>query len=52
MEKDTIITPMRPTPKEPPRNEHPLRTMSMGKAKKLIRKTSAEHAVLFRRLAK
>jgi len=26
--------------------------MSMAKAKKLIRKTSAEHAELFRRLAK
>jgi len=30
----------------------PVRTMSMEKARKLIRKTSAEHAELFRRLAK
>jgi hypothetical protein len=44
--KDTIITPT------PPREERPVRTMSMDKAKKLIRRTSAEHAALFRRLAK
>jgi len=29
-----------------------VRTMSLDKAKKLIRKTSAEHSELFRRLAK
>jgi hypothetical protein len=36
----------------PPRTESPVRTMPMENAKKLIRKTSAEHAGLFRRLAK
>ncbi len=51
MEKETINrTP--PLPKVPSRTETPVRTMSMEKAKKLIRKTSAEHAGLFRRLAK
>ncbi len=51
MEKHTIVTPT-PQPKAPPRAERPVRTMSMDKAKKLIRKTSTEHAELFRRLAK
>jgi len=51
MEKDTIVTPT-PQPKAQPRAERPVRTMSMDKAKKLIRKTSTEHAELFRRLAK
>jgi hypothetical protein len=46
MEKETIVT------RTPPRTESPLRTMSIEKARKLIRKTSAEHAGLFRRLAK
>jgi hypothetical protein len=51
MEKDTITrTP--PPPKESPRTELPVRTVSMDKAKRLIRKTSSEHAGLFRRLAK
>jgi hypothetical protein len=51
MEKETITTPT-PPPKAPARTVPPVRTMSMDKAKKLIRKTSAEHAGLFRRLAK
>jgi len=56
MEKDTIPrTP--PISKAPARtassqNVPPVSTMSMDKARKLIRKTSAEHAELFRRLAK
>jgi hypothetical protein len=51
MEKETIIARTRP-PKVSPRNEPAVRTMAMEKASKLIRKTSAEHAELFRRLAK
>ena len=51
MEKDTIIAPT-PPPKAPPRAERPVRTMSVDKAKKFIRETSAEHAELFPRLAK
>ncbi len=51
MEKETIIT-RTPPPKAPPRTETPVRTMPMEKAKKLIRKTAAEQAELFRRLAK
>jgi len=51
MEKETIIT--RRTPlKKAQRAEAPVRTMPMEKAKKLIRKTAAEQAELFRRLAK
>jgi hypothetical protein len=52
MEKNTIITRTPPLPKAPRRTEPPVRTMSMDKAKSLIRKTSSEHAGLFRRLAK
>jgi hypothetical protein len=52
MEKETTITPTPTLPKVPPRTEAPVRTMRMDKARKLIRKTSAEHAGLFRRLAK
>ena len=52
MEKEPIITRTPPLPKVLPRTEPPVRTMSMDKAKKLIRKTSAEHEGLFRRLAK
>jgi len=52
MEKDTIVARTPPPPKVSARTEPPVRTMSMGKAKKLIRKTSGEHAELFRRLAK
>jgi hypothetical protein len=49
----TPSPPRVPTRTEPPaRTEPPVTTMSMAKAKKLIRKTSAEHAELFRRLAK
>jgi hypothetical protein len=52
MEKETIITRTPPVPKASPRTKSPVRTMPMEKARKLIRKTSAEHAELFRRLAK
>ena len=52
MEKVTNITRTPPPPKAPLRAEPPVRTLSMEKAKKLIQKTSAEHAGLFRRLAK
>jgi len=51
MEKETIVT-RTPRPEVQPRTERPVRTMPMEKAKKLIRKTSAEHAGLFRRLSK
>lgn len=51
MEKETIVT-RTPAPTVPPRTESPLRTMSIEKASKLIRKTSAENAGLFLRLAK
>jgi hypothetical protein len=49
MEEDPIM--LNPN-KVPPRKESSVRTMSMEKAKKLIRKTTSEHAGLFRRLAK
>jgi hypothetical protein len=52
MEKEPIITRKPPLPKVSPSTEPPVRAMSMEKARKLIRKTSAEHAGLFRRLAK
>ncbi len=52
MGKDTTINRTATLPKVPPRTEPPVRTMSMNKAKRLIRKTSEEHAGLFRRLAK
>ncbi len=52
MEKETIIARTPPPAQEPPRPKAPVRTMPMEKAKKLIRKTAAEHAGLFRRLAK
>jgi hypothetical protein len=52
MEKEPIVTRTPTLPAVPPRTETPVRTMPMDKAKKLIRKTSAEHAGLFRRLAK
>jgi len=52
MEKETTVTRTPPVPKGSPRAESPVRTMPMEKARKLIRKTSAEHAELFRRLAK
>jgi hypothetical protein len=51
MEKEKIVAPTPPVPKVP-RTEPQVRTMPMEKARKLIRKTSAEHAGLFRRLAK
>lgn len=53
MEKETIRnrTPP-PRPEAPPPTETPVRTMSLEKARKLIRKTSAEHAGLFRLLAR
>jgi hypothetical protein len=52
MEREKIVTRIPPLPKVPPRTEPPVRTMPMEKARKLIRKTSAEHAGLFRRMAK
>ena len=52
MEKEPIVTRTPTQPAVPPRTETPVRTMPMDKARKLIRKTSAEHAGLFRRLAK
>jgi hypothetical protein len=52
MEKETIIDRTPPPAKTPPHPETPVRTMPIEKAKKLIRKTSAEHEGLFRRLAK
>ena len=52
MEKEKIVTRTPPLPKVPPGTEPQVRTMPMEKARKLIRKTSAEHAELFRRLAK
>jgi len=52
MLKDTSVTRTPPVPKVPPCNEPVVRTMPMEKAKKLIRKTSTEHAALFHRLAK
>jgi hypothetical protein len=45
------ITRTPPLPKGPPRTEPPVRTMSIEKARKLIHKTSAQHAGMFRRLA-
>jgi hypothetical protein len=51
MSKETIDN-RTPEPKAPPRAEPRVRMMSLEKAKKLIRKTSDEHAGLFRRLAK
>jgi hypothetical protein len=52
MGKETNITRTPPLPKVRPSSEPPVRTMPMEKARKLICKTSAEHAGLFRRLAK
>jgi hypothetical protein len=52
MEKQTTIIRTVPASQAPPRADAPVRTMSMEKARKLIRKTSNEHAGLFRRLAK
>ena len=56
MEKDAIprTPPISKVPGRtaPSQDVPPERTMSMEKARKLIRKTSAEHAELFRRLAK
>ena len=51
MAKDRITVRTPPQP-EARRKEPPVRAMSIEKAKKLIRKTSSEHAGLFRRLAK
>ena len=52
MEKEMIVARTPPLPKVPLPTEPPVRTMPMDKARKLIRKTSSEHAGLFRRLAK
>ena len=52
MEKENIM-PRTPTPPTvPPRTEKPVRTLPMDEARKLIRKTSKQHAELFRLLAK
>jgi hypothetical protein len=51
VEKETIVS-RTPPPEVHPRTERPVRTRPMEKAKKLIRKTSAEHAGLFLRLSK
>ncbi len=53
MEKEIITPPYAsPSPKAPKNNGAPVvRTMSMEKAKVLIRKTTKQHAELFRRLA-
>jgi hypothetical protein len=51
MGKDTTIA-RTPQPKAPLREEPPARKMSIDKAKRLIDKTTGEHAGLFRRLAK
>ena len=51
MEKETIIT-RTPPPPAPTRTETPVRTLPMDEARKLIRKTSKQHAELFRLLAK
>jgi hypothetical protein len=52
MEKETIISRAPTTPTVSPSTDTPVRKMPMEKAKKLIRKTSSEHAGLLRRLAK
>ena len=52
MEKEKIVNRTPLPPNAPPSAEPPVRTMPIEKARKLIRKTSAEHAGLFRRLAK
>jgi hypothetical protein len=53
MEKETIVKRM-PAPKGPKGNGSAasVRTMSMEKARALIRKTTKQHAELFRRLAR
>lgn len=51
MEKETIVPQTPPPPKTPVQSEPDVRTMSMEKAKVLIRKTALQHAELFRRLA-
>lgn len=52
MDKETVTrTP--PPPKAPQRTDVPaVRTLPMDEAKKLIRKTSKQHAELFRLLSK
>jgi len=51
MEKETIAARTPPPPRAPNGASAPVRTMSMEKAKALIRKTTKQHAELFRRLA-
>ena len=48
--KTVVLAPERERSESP--TSHTPREMSLGKAKKLIRKTSDEHKGLFRRLAK
>jgi hypothetical protein len=52
VEKENIITRTPTQPTVPPRTETPVRTIPMDEARKLIRKTSKQHAELFRLLAK
>jgi hypothetical protein len=52
MAKENIITPTPTLPTVPPRTETPVRTLPIEEARKLIRKTSKQHAELFRLLAK
>jgi hypothetical protein len=52
MGKDTVITPAPTPPTVPPPTEAPVRTLPIDEARKLIRKTSKQHAELFRLLAK
>ena len=52
MEKETIITRTPTPPTVPLRTKTPVRTLPMDEARKLIRKTSKQHAELFRLLAK
>ncbi len=50
--KEAVTIPVPPPSAAGQTPEQPVRTMSMEKATKLIRKTSTEHEDLFRRLAK
>ena len=52
MGKDTKTVVATPARKDAHAGSQPPRAMSLEKAKKLTRKTSDQHKVLFRRLAK
>lgn len=51
MEKETITSRTAPPPAAAKVSDAPLLTMSTEKARLLIRKTTKQHAELFRRLA-